>query len=136
MTGTIGRVSGEQGSTLEVVCSIERHGPVPDRLEAVLEGLPNRVKAEPVKLEPNDSSVKFAITLDSTAPIGKFNSLVCRLTGMIDGQVISYCIGRGGVFNIEPPGGLVTDEDGRPLSPLEALRKTNNTDVKPKSNLR
>ena len=136
VTGTIGRVSGEQGSTLEVVCSIERHGPVPDRLEAVLEGLPNRVKAEPVKLEPNDSSVKFAITLDSTAPIGKFNSLVCRLTGMIDGQVISYCIGRGGVFNIEPPGGLVTDEDGRPLSPLEALRKTNNTDVKPKSNLR
>ena len=136
VTGKIGRVSAEQGSLLEVVCSIDRHGAVPDRLEAVLEGLPNRVETKPVTLGPNDSCVKFTINLDSTAPIGQFSSLVCRLTGVVDGQAISFCIGRGGVLKIEPPGGLVTDADGRPLSPLEALRKTNNSDVKPRSNLR
>ena len=131
LKGTIGRVSAEQGSTLEVVCSVERHGPVPDRLEAVLEGLPNRVKTEPVTLGANDSLVKFAIKLDSTAPVGQFDSLVCRLTGMIDGQAISYSIGRGGVLKIESPGGLMTGADGRPLSPLEALRKSQNPVVKP-----
>ena len=131
VTGTIGRVSAEQDSTLEVICSVQRHGPVPDRLQAVLEGLPNRVKAEPVTLDANDSSVKFAIKLDSNAPIGQFDSLVCRLTGMINGQAISYSIGRGGVLKIASPGGLATDADGRPLSPLEALRKTQNPRVKP-----
>ena len=104
---------------------------MPDRLEAVLEGLPNRVKTEPVTLGANDSLVKFAIKLDSTAPVGQFDSLVCRLTGMIDGQAISYSIGRGGVLKIESPGGLMTGADGRPLSPLEALRKSQNPVVKP-----
>jgi hypothetical protein len=134
VTGKIARVSAEQGSLLEVACSVERHGPVQDRLEAVLEGLPNRVKTEPVTLEAGDSCVKFAIKLDSTAPIGQFNSLICRLKGKIGDQAISYCIGRGGVLKIEPPGGLVTDAEGRPLSPLEALRKTQNPAVKPRNN--
>jgi hypothetical protein len=56
--------------------------------------------------------------------VGTFASLVCRLTGAIDGQEVSYCVGRGGVLKIEPAGALVTDETGRPLSPLEVLRRS------------
>jgi hypothetical protein len=33
-------------------------------------------------------------------------------------------VGRPGVLKIEPAGGLVTDEAGRPLSPLEVLRRS------------
>jgi hypothetical protein len=56
--------------------------------------------------------------------VGTFASLVCRLTGAIDGQEVSYCVGRGGVLKIEPAGALVTDETGRPLSPIEVLRRS------------
>jgi len=124
LTGEIGQVAGEQGTTIQVICSITRSGDVPQQLEATLEGLPNRVQASPVKITAKEASAKFEIQLDATAPVGEFNSLVCRLTGKIDGQTVSYCVGRGGVLKITAPGGLVTDEQGRPLSPLDVLRKS------------
>ena len=124
VTGTIGRVAAEQGTTVQVVCSIERSGTVPDELEATLEGLPNRVQADPVQIGARDSAAKFQIRFDSTAPIGEFNSLVCRLSGKIKGQVVSYSVGRGGILTITSPGGLLTDAQGRPLTKLDALRQT------------
>ena len=129
ISGVIGKVAGQQGTTIHVVSSIERSGPVPDQLEATLEGLPNRVEASPVKITTKEGSAKFEIRLDATAPVGEFNSLVCRLTGKIEGQTVSYCVGRGGVLKITAPGGLVTDEEGRPLSPLEVLRKSQRANV-------
>ena len=81
VTGIIGRVAAEQGTTFEVVCSIERRGSLPEQLEATLEGLPNRVRASPIRIGSNDSIAKFVIELDDTAPIGTFESLVCRLSG-------------------------------------------------------
>ena len=132
LTGEIGQVAGEQGTTIQVICSITQSGDVPQQLEATLEGLPNRVQASPVKITAKEASAKFEIQLDATAPVGEFNSLVCRLTGKIDGQTVSYCVGRGGVLKITAPGGLVTDEQGRPLSPLDVLRKSQRFVIPPK----
>jgi hypothetical protein len=36
---------------------------------------------------------------------------------------VSYRVGRGGSLKIVKPSELVVDESGRPLSPLEILRK-------------
>ena len=125
--GSIGRIAGEQGTTLQVSCSIERRGELPEKLEAILEGLPNRVQADSVQIVPQSKLATFALKLDPTAPVGEFDSLVCRLTGTKNGQTVSFNVGRGGVLKIVPPGGLFIDAEGRPLSPLEALRKTQAT---------
>jgi hypothetical protein len=124
VTGTIGTVAAEQGKQLTVVCQIKRHGQLPSQLTATLEGLPNRVGVSPVAVSDEDQRVAFTVKLEPTAPVGSFPSLVCRLTGKIEGQEVSYCAGRGGVLKIEPAGGLVVDETGRPLSALEALRRS------------
>ena len=103
---------------------IERQGELPDTLEGVLEGLPNRVQADSVQILPQTKVAIFSLKLDPTAPVGEFDSLVCRLTGTNKGQTVSFNVGRGSTLKIVPPGGLVTDSEGRPLSPLEALRKS------------
>jgi len=124
VTGSMGRVATEQGAKLKLTCSLTRNQELPGTLIATLEGLPNRVFVKPVTINALDRQVEFAMELDNTAPLGTFNSLVCRLTGTIDGQEISYCVGRGGVLRIERPGALVLDSSGRPLTPLEILRQS------------
>lgn len=123
VAGSIGRVAGEQGAAVQVSCSIDRTGELPETLIASLDGLPNRVQVDPVQVDLQSKRVLFTVKLDATAPVGEFDSLVCRLTGTKNGQTVSFNVGRGGVLKIVPPGGLVTDSEGRPLSPLEALRK-------------
>jgi hypothetical protein len=123
VTGTIGVVSAEQGQAIRVRCQLTRRGELPNQLTATLEGLPNRVAAEPVTVDARTEMVEFATTIDPTAPAGSFAQLGCRLTGKLHGQEVSYFVGRGGVLNIAPSGTLVTDEDGRALSPLEVLRR-------------
>jgi hypothetical protein len=124
VTGTIGTVAAEQGKPMTFVCQLKRNGQVPSQMTANLEGLPNRVSADPVAVSEKDERVAFTLKLEPTAPVGSFPSLICRLSGKIDGQEVSYCVGRGGVLKIEPAGGLVIDEAGRPLSALEALRRS------------
>jgi hypothetical protein len=128
VTGTIGTVAAEQGQELRVVCQIKRRGPLPASMKAVLEGLPNRVSAESVAVAESDTTVAFTVKLEPTAPVGSFPSLVCRLSGTIAEQEVSYCIGRGALLKIQPAGGLVVDETGRPLSALEALRQSKRKD--------
>jgi hypothetical protein len=123
VTGLIGKIATEQGTTKKIVCSMAAREKLPSELTATLEGLPNRVQAKSVTVSGTDKNVEFAIQLDGTAPLGVFNSPVCRLTGTVDGQEVSYCIGRGGELKIDVPGALVTDKSGRPLSPLEVLRQ-------------
>ncbi len=124
VAGTIGTVVAEQGKDFTLVCQLTAQGSLPTQMTAALEGLPSRVSASPVDVSADDSTVSFAVKVEPTAPVGSFLSLVCRLTGTIDGQEVSYCVGRGGVLRIERAGALVTDESGRPLSPLEVLRKS------------
>jgi hypothetical protein len=124
VTGTIGTVVAEQGKDVKLLCGLEAHGSLPRQMTATLEGLPNRVAAEPVEIGAETQSVAFLVKVEPTAPVGSFPSLVCRLTGAIDGQEVSYCVGRGSVLRIERAGALVTDDAGRPLTPLEVLRKS------------
>ena len=124
VSGTIGTIAAEQGKQLTVECQIKRLGQLPRQMKATLEGLPNRVGAKPVMISAEDQRIAFTLELEPTAPVGSFPDLVCRLAGTIDGQEVSYCVGRGGILKIERSGGLVTDGTGRPLSPLEALRRS------------
>lgn len=123
VTGVIGRVAAEQGTKLKLIAAVDRRELLPETLIATLEGLPNRVNSKPITMVATGKQVEFLVEFEPTAPLGSFSSLVCRLTGQVDGQEVSYCIGRGGVLKIEPSGALVTDQTGRPLSPLEVLRK-------------
>ncbi|HUQ69867.1 MAG TPA: pre-peptidase C-terminal domain-containing protein [Planctomycetaceae bacterium] len=120
--------AGEQGQTVTVTYPLKIGGVIPQKLTATLEGLPNRVVAEPVAVLSDSGRVSFAIRLDATAPLGEFTGLVCRLSGEQDGQAVSYCIGRGSVLTVVSPGSLFVDEHGRPLSKLEALRRKRSSD--------
>jgi hypothetical protein len=124
VTGTIGTVVTEQGRDVKLVCELKTRAALPQQMTATLEGLPNRVAAEPVTVSGDERSVVFTVKVDPTAPVGSFPSLVCRLSGAIDGHEVSYCTGRGGILRIERAGALVTDDAGRALSPLEVLRKS------------
>jgi hypothetical protein len=123
VTGRIGTVAAEQGRDLELICEIKRTGRTPLEMLASLEGLPNRVSADSVAVNADDEQIRFTVKIGSSAPVGRFPGLVCRLTGVIDGQEVSYCVGRPGELRIEAAGALVTDDTGRPLSPLEVLRR-------------
>jgi hypothetical protein len=90
---------------------------------ATLEGLPPRATARPVKLAPGLLRLDFPVTVAATTPIGEHGSLLCRLTGNFDGQVLVYQVGRGGMLKVVAPGALALDSGGKPLSPLEALRQ-------------
>lgn len=133
VSGKMGSIATEQGAILKVVCSIERNADlaIPETLVATLEGLPNRVVAQAMTISATDRQVEFTIQLDKTAPVGTYDSIVCRLSGKIDGHEVSYCIGRGSKLQIQPAGALIRDEKGRPLSPLEVLRKSKVTPVVP-----
>jgi hypothetical protein len=124
VTGTIGLVVAEQGTTIPVICKLEQHGGLPAQMTVTLEGLPNRVQVSPVQMNGDAAHVEFQVVLDPTCPVGEFPDLVVRLSGDVGGQPVSYCVGRGSVLQIEPKGLLVTDETGRPLSRLEVLKRS------------
>ncbi|MGE3778708.1 MAG: hypothetical protein AB7F89_16110, partial [Pirellulaceae bacterium] len=122
VSGTLGDVATEQGRNATLVCQLDRNGAAPERLTATLEGLPNRVTAQPVLVQGSDE-VTFILAVEATAPLGSFGGLACRLTGELNGQPVSYVVGRGGSLEIAQAGTLVTDAQGRALSPLEVLRR-------------
>jgi hypothetical protein len=80
-----------------------------------------------VTITRDSRAVKLAVKVAPTTPVGDYDSLVCRLSGQVDGQAVVFQIGRGGVLKVAPPGALSADSTGRPLSPLEALRRRAST---------
>jgi hypothetical protein len=124
VAGQIGTVMAEQGTPSEVGCSLQINGSLPESMTAVLEGLPNRVSADSVPVKPGDSIIQFQLQPEVTAPLGTFADLMVRLDGVIDGQNVSWRIGRGGALKIEQSGQLMTDENGKPLSRLDVLRRS------------
>ena len=123
IAGSIEPVVAEQGKTREVSCALERRGELPEKLTAVLEGLPNRVTAGTVEVATSDNAIRFVVSPEDSCPIGTFPDLMVRLTGEVDGQNVSWLVGRGSVLRIELAGTLVTDQDGKPLSKLDVLRQ-------------
>lgn len=122
VSGRLGQIVAEQGVPLKVECPLEGIAALPDELIAVLEGLPNRVTAQPVPVTSRQPVIEFHLDPDITAPTGIHNELVVRLTGRIKGQEMSWRTGRGSSLRIEPSGGLIRDATGRPLTRLELLR--------------
>ena len=92
-------------------------------MTAVLEGLPNRVAADDVTVDAKAGSVEFELIPEESSPVGVFPDLIVRLSGQINGQQISWRIGRGGILKIEAAGMLFTDDQGQPLSRLDVLRR-------------
>ncbi|QDT53058.1 hypothetical protein Pan44_10730 [Caulifigura coniformis] len=123
VAGKLEEVVTEQGAAVSVSCSIEAHGQLPETMTAELEGLPNRVTASPVAIARGEGRVQFELHLAPDAPVGVFPDLVVRLTGTLNGESVSYCVGRSGTLRVEPRGGLFRDESGRALSRLEVLQR-------------
>lgn len=123
--GRFDLASAEQGETFTLPCELT----VSPQLQAVadlvatLEGLPNRVQCDPVPITPTAQVIPFRVRLSETAPVGRASGWLCRLSGKLDGESVSYVIARNGVISIEPPGQIVRDENGRPLNRIDALRK-------------
>jgi hypothetical protein len=120
LKATIAPVAGELGQTVEVVCQLEGH--LPARMEATLDGLPPRAKSNAVVVLPGERTIRLQLTLDPTTPTGKHETLCVVLSGEKDKQKLSYRVGQGGTIVAVEPGKRAIGKDGKPLSPLEALR--------------
>jgi hypothetical protein len=120
--GHLGVLAFEQGTTAEVLCTLQPSSDLPESMTAVLEGLPNRVTAQPVEITRLDSHVRFTVHLEEDAPLGEFTGLQCRLTGEYEKQAVSFAVGCQTRMKVFPPGKLFRSESGELLSPLEALR--------------
>jgi hypothetical protein len=122
--GSLTQTAGEQGTTIQVVCQLEWNtdAKLPEELTITLEDLPNRVKADTVVWK-GEKELRIPLHLDPTAPLGTFDSVYARMAGTINGQNVSFNVGRGTKLVIAPPGKLMRSETGDALSPLDALRR-------------
>lgn len=134
LQGSFDELAAEQGQLAKLICRVQASGAVPSDLTATLEGLPNRVSAEPVTVSSTAEKVEFTLNLEPTAPVGTFSGLVCQLSGKLHGQDVSYSVGRGGSLKIAQAGRLAVDSTGKPLTPLQALRQRQPEGPKSSSN--
>jgi hypothetical protein len=130
VAGRLDPVVAEQGSSATIPCTIEHASRLPAGMVAALEGLPPRAEATVVPVDPGAPRVEFRVKLAPDAPVGRYDSLVCRLTGQVGGRLVVYRIGRGGRLEIHTAGALLKGGDGKPLSPLDALRAREATAAK------
>ena len=54
------------------------------------------------------------------------------LAGTVSGEKVVYRLGRGGALKVDAPGAVKTDANGKPLSPLDALRQEQKKDEQKK----
>jgi hypothetical protein len=125
--GRFAAAAGEQGATVTVVCALDSDRLPKGQFMTKLLGLPPRATAKPVTLEAGAKEAAFTVAIDAATPPGEYRSLVCELTGRVNGHAVCYRVGRAGILRVAPPGGTKTDASGRPLSPLEALRLESKT---------
>lgn len=121
--GQMEPLSVECDSVVEFECRFRCEDSVPEKLIATLEGLPNRVTAPSVVVDRDAGLVKFSVTLAADAPTGTFHQIYCRFAGKKTGEQVAFCVARNSKLVIAAKGQSQKDETGRPLSPLEALRR-------------
>lgn len=121
--GQVEPLAAEQGQTISVQCLLSKNGPVSARMMAELEGLPNRVVTTKREVSADDKAIEFSVQFPADAPLGNFQKLQVRLRGELDGQAVSWVVAPETTLLILPPGKLFKDEKGKPLSPLDALRR-------------
>ncbi len=115
----------EQGGQLKVRCKLAKQGQVPDELLCELEGLPNRIVAKAFSQASSAEVVEFDVQVPRDAPLGTFANIQCRLSGELQGSQVSFVVASQDDLQVNEPGKLFRADDGRMLSPLEALRKQN-----------
>ncbi len=126
VVGQFETMAGELGDQLQIICNLSVSGELPERMLATLDGLPNRVSAEPVEIRNSDKKIQFKLQLEPDAPVGTFENVICRLSGELRGWKVSYDVAANSRLQIKAPGTLLRGEDGRVLSRLEALRQKTN----------
>lgn len=112
----------EQGQSGKLVCIFET--PLPTPRTATLDGLPPRATAQSLALPAGATRAEFIIVTEPTTPPGVHAGLVCELAGRVGGANTVNRVGRGGALRIEAPGAARPGADGKPLSPLDALRQS------------
>jgi hypothetical protein len=122
VVGKLAPTAVEQGKSVNVVCEFEK--PTEAAFTAKLDGLPPRATAADVPVKAGSKSVTFAVRVAADTPAADHKSLVCELSGVVSGHAVVYRVGRGGSLKVSPPGAVQVGKDGRPLSPLEALRQS------------
>jgi len=123
LRGEIEPLSVECDSSVQFECHFAGDDSVPDTLIASIEGLPNRVTVPSVVVQRTDGVAKFTMTLAKDAPLGSFGNVYCRFAGQKDGEQVAFCAARNTKLIVAAKGQSQKDEAGRPLSPLEALRR-------------
>jgi hypothetical protein len=93
------------------------------KVKARLLNLPPRVTAKEVEIDGSAKELAFPISIAADGPLALHGQLVAELTIVKDGQAVVHYVGRGGSLKIDAPGTRAADENGRPLSKLEALRR-------------
>ena len=125
LAGSFAELAAEQGQMLPLEIQLQSRGALPPRLTCRLEGLPNRVVAEPVEIDSTASTVNFQLNVSNDAPLGTFAGVECRMSGELDSTPVSFVVSAFEPLMITEPGQLHRAADGRILSPLEALRDQN-----------
>jgi len=125
--GKLDALDCEQGETLSVVCQLARKSPIRTSMLAELEGLPNRVVCQSATVDPDANQVHFKLVVAEDAPVGEFDQVQCRLTSTIEDQRVSFVLAANSRLTIASKGKLFRDSSGRVLSPLEALKQTQNS---------
>jgi hypothetical protein len=105
----------QPGKTTPVV--VELDSPPAGSFTAKLDGLPPKVTAPAVAV--SGRRLTFAVTAEASVPPGDHRAVVCELTGAVNGLPVTYRVGRGGVFVVQPAGAAADA-----LSPLDRLRKS------------
>ena len=118
-------LAAEQGTTVKVQCKLTKAGPVPKQLHCELEELPNRITAPAIDIDSDESIVEFDLKVPGDAPLGSFSRIQCRLSGVLNDSKVSFVVPARSALEITEPGKLFRADDGRVLSPLEALREQN-----------
>jgi hypothetical protein len=123
LRGEIEPLAVECGSSVQFECRFVGDESVPDTMTVSIEGLPNRVTVPSVVVQRTDGIAKFTMTLADDAPTGSFGNVYCRFAGEKGGEQVAFCAARNTKLMIAAKGQSQKDEAGRPLSPLEALRR-------------
>ncbi len=122
--GEFNELAGEQGDSVQAICSLEKTSEFQGDFTATLEGLPNRITSQPVSLTHASEQIEFQIEVADDAPLGTFERVQCRLSGSANGQEVSYVVATRTTLIVMEPGKLKRDAEGHLLSPLEALRNS------------
>ena len=129
ISGSLGVLAGELGTTLRVDGELQVATPDVGAMETKIEGLPNRIEQKSARFDPSAGRVQAEIVIADDAPLGAFPSVQVRLSGTVQGRAVSYVVAADSVLKVMKPGQLRRDAQGKLLSPLQMLQRKKRHDA-------